>query len=81
MATGTFWRSGRAAGPVLPVLRQLLGQAQLLGLGPWPCLIPGKKSLLSPELPGWGHRDALHKVKLSLGLHSHCLGLLGPCAG
>lgn len=39
--------------------------------------IPGKKSSLSPELPGWGHRDALHKVKLSLGLRSHCLGPTG----
>lgn len=33
MATGTFWRSVRAAGPILPVLRELLGQAQLLLFG------------------------------------------------
>lgn len=36
-----------------------------------------QKSLLSLDLPSQGHRGALGKVKLSLGLRSQCPGSEG----
>lgn len=56
--------------------------------GSWGCLGPrppwnfrGEILAGNPELPGWGLRDALDKVKVSPGLHRHCLGSVGTLLG